>query len=344
MRESAFCKTGYRLLSEYRAQLIGVAMLWVMLYHAFPLTIPVHLLDAVKRMGYAGVDIMLFLSALGLAVSALRRPRPYGQYLVRRAARILPAFWLVTVPFYLWKLLTGRIALRSALLNLCFLGYWLHVPDSFNWFVPALVVYYLLAPLMILILVKSGRARDLVTVCAVAVGIAVCELIPRVSPGYTIDFFLRIPIFWVGLRLGFAVQEETPLDGKRLALWGAMLALGALYIYFRQFSAYYYFPVVYGFLLTTVPLCLLLCLLMRALPIRPLLWALGQIGRCSFEIYLLNATWFIEFDFFCALTGLRPAVYCLIGIPVNILLGIGVHYGLEALQNALRRHESKKKL
>ena len=325
---------GYSLLSSHRSELMGVAMLWIMLFHCFPLVIPVHFLDAVKRIGFAGVDIFLLLSAMGLTLSAISRPRRYGSYLVRRAGRILPAFYIVTVPFYLWKVLTGRIAVRSALLNLVFLGYFLDAPDHVNWYIPALLVFYLLAPLMILAVAKSGRARDIVTVCGCIVGVAVSELAARIGLGHLLDFLYRFPIFWVGVRLGFAVFEDKKLTLPRALFWLAMLAAGTLYIYYRQFLAFN-IAVIYGFIFTTVPLCLILALIFDKLPVCPLLWALRQIGGSSLEIYLINATWFIEFRFFSDLLRLPMDVYCLVGLPVNLLLGVALHCAIEAIRKRI---------
>ncbi len=330
-------RPGYIILSEYRSELMGAAMLWVMLYHCFPVVIPFFPLDAVKRLGYGGVDMFLFLSGMGLAVSSLKRRRSYGAYLARRVVRILPAFYIVAVPFILWKLLTGRIALKNALWSLTLLGYWLGTPDHFNWYVSGLLAFYLLAPLLILILAKAGRGRDLVILCAVLLDIALCELLMRVGLARLLDFFFRIPIFWIGIRLGFAVFEEKPLTRSGCLFWALLLVLGMLYIYFGRFSLVYYLSPNYGFILTTVPLCLLLCFLMKKLPLKPLWSLLALIGTCSLEIYLLNAAWFIQFDLFSRLLGVSPAVYCLIGVPVNLLAGVGLHFGTEALRKRLGR-------
>ena len=336
MENTPSSKTGYAILSDHRSQLMGIAMLWIMLYHAFPLTIPVPLLNSIKRNGYCGVDIFIFLSAMGQTLSSLKNPRPYGQTVWKRIARILPLYYFITVPFYLWKLLTGRIALKSVLLSLTFLGYWLNVPDHFNWYIPALLVFYLVQPLVLRAVPKRAVWRNIITVCVIVVSIALCEIFMRVNCTHLLDFFARIPIFWIGVLIGFAIYEKRPLDGKGIFFWALLFVLGALYIYCGQFSSYYYLCRTYGFILTTVPLCLFLCLLMKKLPIPPLLRFLDLVGQCTLELYLINATWFIEFDFFSALLGLSPAAYCLVGLPINLLLGIGLHF----LRTSLRKRLS----
>ena len=67
--------SGYGLLSQYRGELMGLAMLWVMLFHAYELRFGVFLLDSFKALGFAGVDIFLLLSGMGLYVSLSRTHR-----------------------------------------------------------------------------------------------------------------------------------------------------------------------------------------------------------------------------------------------------------------------------
>ena len=49
---------GYQLLSQYRSELMGIAMLWVMLFHAYEFHFGVPALDAVKQLGFGGVDML----------------------------------------------------------------------------------------------------------------------------------------------------------------------------------------------------------------------------------------------------------------------------------------------
>lgn len=71
--EQARAKTeqagGYQLLSRYRTELMGCAMLWVMLFHAYAFHFGVPVLDAVKELGFGGVDVFILLSGMGIYVS-----------------------------------------------------------------------------------------------------------------------------------------------------------------------------------------------------------------------------------------------------------------------------------
>ena len=57
------------LLSRYRSELMGIAMLGVMLFHCFHIRIDQPLLKAVREIGFCGVDIFIVMSGLGRYVS-----------------------------------------------------------------------------------------------------------------------------------------------------------------------------------------------------------------------------------------------------------------------------------
>lgn len=55
-------KTDFTFLSRYRGALMGVAILWIYLYHQGPIGIPGY--DQVVPIGWAGVEIFFLLSAI----------------------------------------------------------------------------------------------------------------------------------------------------------------------------------------------------------------------------------------------------------------------------------------
>lgn len=65
METKLLCASSYGLLSLYRSRLMGLAML----FHAYELKFGLLPLDAFKAAGFAGVDIFLLLSGMGLHVS-----------------------------------------------------------------------------------------------------------------------------------------------------------------------------------------------------------------------------------------------------------------------------------
>ena len=50
--------------------------------------------------GYGGVEIFLFLSGVGIALSLSKSPT-FMNFVFRRVSRILPAYWIILTFFYL---------------------------------------------------------------------------------------------------------------------------------------------------------------------------------------------------------------------------------------------------
>ena len=63
----------YKAFSQYRSELMGAAMLWVMLFHAYDLDLGLPLLNWGRAAGFGGVDIFILLSSMGLTMSLIRR-------------------------------------------------------------------------------------------------------------------------------------------------------------------------------------------------------------------------------------------------------------------------------
>ena len=160
---------GYSVLSKYRSELMGAAMLWVMLFHAADLTFPIPGLDLFRAAGFGGVDIFILLSAMGLSLSLSRLEQEYGAFLARRARRILPAYFVVMVPYTLFLILRGQAPLSALVWNSTLLAYWVHAPGAFNWYVSGILLFYVLAPWCFRRLRRS-RHRVLWTAGALCVG------------------------------------------------------------------------------------------------------------------------------------------------------------------------------
>ena len=93
-------KSSLSLLSSYRGALMGVAIIWVMLYHLGDIDVSV--IRVIFGVGYGGVDIFLFLSGFGLYFSLSKKENSLTRYYKKRFCRVLPEFWLyLLVLFFL---------------------------------------------------------------------------------------------------------------------------------------------------------------------------------------------------------------------------------------------------
>lgn len=315
-------RLSYGLLSQYRGELMGLAMLWIMLYHAFQWKPGWPPLAHIKEIGFCGVDVFLLLSALGVAMSLSRRHEGYGTYLKRRLTRVLPLYFLVTGCYGLALRLAGRTTLKTVAWTVSTLFYWVDRPHCFNWYIPALVGFYLIAPLAVKLLGKF-RWPGLM----VAVSWMVCFVIYHIREARGImenngGTVMRLPVFLLGLLLGLFIVKKQPLKLWHGAIW---LTLPLLTPLLTRLCTPYYIPTGFWFFLRVTPLCLGLSWLMSWLPAGGVRRVLREIGGSSLEIYLLNVIFVREYDLLAPLFPGVTAFY-LVTMPCNILLGIGLHY------------------
>ncbi len=329
-------KTEAHLISRYRSELMGVAMLWVMLFHCFYVSIDQPLLKAVKDIGFCGVDIFIVMSGMGQYVS-LTKSGKLKDYYSRRLLRILPAYWLVVGAYGLALRLLQRTSLTMVALNLSTLQYWLGVPGGFNWYVPALLVFYLLAPFYVRLL-RRCRGGILLTLCSFPVSFALARLSGELGVSYLTDFLYRLPAFAIGCLLGrFLTEERTGED--RALLWGGLGAFGLLLAYIRIKGLYY---ISYCYIVTAimVPLCVLLSLVLRRLP-EVVSRFLRLMGTYSLEIYLVNVIVTVEAESFARWLSIGYGVYYPVGFLVTVPLALVLHHALEP---GIKRLESWRKV
>lgn len=318
---------GYDVLSRYRSELMGFAMLWVLLYHAFYLELETPWLRGLRDFGFFGVDIFLFLSALGLSFSLSRRKQRYGAYLRRRLARVLPAYWLVTGLYGLALRLAGEASLRSVAWTMSTLFYWFQKPNYFNWYIPGLLAFYLLEPALTALLARCRR-RELLTAGLCLLAFPLYHLTQLHGLAHIGDVVQRLPVFFLGTLVGLDIAQGRALTPKRLWVWAALPFLAPAA---KSLAPPYYLPPCFSFAFGCVALCLLLAGAAAVLPKR-LARGLRRLGECSLEIYLLNVVFVREYGRLSAFLSLgnNHYIYYAVTVAANILLGIGLHYILKA--------------
>jgi len=306
---------------------MGLAILWVMLFHAYEFHFYVPLLDTVKEFGFAGVDIFILLSAMGLYVSHIRAGVSFSlpAFYRRRAIRILPTYWLVVGVYSLWLVLRRSIHWSAMLWSLSTLHYWFRIPDTFNWYVPALLAFYLLSPLCI-DLFRRCPCKGILTALMFPMSYGIYRLSIPLHLNYTEDFLCRIPAFALGLFMGHCLLTKQHFTSRHALCWSGGAVVGVLLAYLRMTNRFYINPCyIIGLLLG--PIVLLFAKGLDVLPSDFIRRCLRLLGEASFEIYLLNVIVTREFavlspylDF-----GPRHAFYYFIVYSGNILLGLCLH-------------------
>jgi len=327
----------YRVLSKYRAELMGVAMLWVMCFHAWDLDLGLGWLNRFRAAGFGGVDMFVLLSSVGLVSSLSTRRTEYGAFLRRRASRILPAYFLVMVPYTIFLILHDGAPWSALVWNGTLLYYWVRSPGAFNWYVAGAMIFYALTP-PLLARLRRAKRREAATAAGILLLLLLCQWLMQEGWWQYMDVFYRLPVLLLGLLIGLYVLDDRPVTARAAAFWGVCLALGLAYtrlLYPLNDRQPIFFPLAHAFLLTTVPALLALCLLFEKLP---LLAAprrvLRLIGGSSLEIYLLNVSVFSQTALLRRLVSFGPSnrFYYLVMFLVNIALGCLLHRAVEALR------------
>ncbi|MBQ6677273.1 MAG: acyltransferase [Clostridia bacterium] len=209
-------------INKYRGVIMGVAALMIFLFHHWtvitPSVFPNHptlgrvSLFAVTH-GHAGVDIFFLLSGIGLVWAADKSS--VGRFYIRRIKRVYIPFLICYAVLFL---LTGQSFLR-----------WLQVVNGYTflfenmysvlWFVPAVLILYLLFPLYNFLL-KKLRFTVLVTVAAIGIWY-LCSLLPIRYDLY--GFYNRIPVFLIGVMLGRLEKDGKFPKSKLFYLAGPVL-------------------------------------------------------------------------------------------------------------------------
>lgn len=317
----------YSILSKYRTELMGVAILWVMLFHSFDLNMGLTLLEWVRAAGFGGVDIFILLSSMGLVMSLARREQSYSAFMARRAGRVLPAYYLVMVPYTLFQVLTRGAPLSALLWNAALLYYWVRPAGAFNWYVAGSMSFYAITPFCFRRL-RASRRRECLTAAGVLLGLVIGRVLMVDGYWYSMDLVFRLPIFCLGLLLGFYVLEDRRLGTRDILFWCVWLGLGVLYLLtMGKGPNADYRPLCYLFLFTTVPMCFAICWGFERLPLG---WAqrfFRLLGRHSLEIYLLNVSLFSEVTLLRRFVSFGPSnrLYFLLSYAANIALAVALH-------------------
>lgn len=275
---------------RFRSELMGAAMLFVILFH-----VALDRGDAfygLRRLGNVGVDIFLFLSGVGLWYSWSKTPS-LRHFYRRRLVRIIPTWLVCATAFYLPDYLGAR-RYSTSLLDL--LGditinwdFWLHDELTF-WYVPAIMLLYLLAPWYMRLIQRWSIYR-----WSVVLMISWCVMVQWVLPihhavGHLEIFWSRVPIFFLGINCGEQIRTGRTLESEAMWLIVATFVMtGGTCLYLEQVR-HGHFPLFVERMLYipfTVSIVILLSRLFRRMPE----WvnrSFRFVGALSLQAYLIH--------------------------------------------------------
>lgn len=219
-----------------RTELMGVAILLVLLYHLYCASYH-HEGLKVFQYGFIGVDFFMVLSGYGLCFAY--KKYDIKRFFLRRFVRILPLFWIQALVYVVSIILLHRfnVAVFSDktidvwLLVKIFTTYsfWEGGDQFFNWYVSAILFLYLIFPLFLYV-ARKMRVFAFVLVCIFAY-----LTLSLFQVEWQLDCFVsRIPMFMFGILCYKDINCKGKIESMLLVsvfFWVLLTAYGQSVFY-----------------------------------------------------------------------------------------------------------------
>ena len=176
------------LLSKYRNEIMGMAILWIMFFH-LGLPPQLHIFHFISTIGYTGVDMFVLLSGFGIYFSLSKELSLINWY-KKRLVRIIPIWLFFTVllffccnpeHYHFFSFQFGELIGRT----------W--------WFMPFILSAYIAAPMFYWV-VRKGRDILLLTILGILCIMLIYEMIN--IKNVILDLSLpRYLVFLIGMKL-----------------------------------------------------------------------------------------------------------------------------------------------
>lgn len=272
-----------------RNEIFGFAALWIVLFHVRD-NIGMgwfrgsYLLEALLSVGNCGVDIFLFLSAVGLCRSV--QTHSAKAFYKNRLLRLCVPYLITAVPYFVWyDFCLAKDGLWQFLLDVSTVSFWLEPARYPVWYVSFVLILYALYPLIHHVDEKSRhRATAALILAAVLTEI---WLLKNGSVVYTNAerALSRIPVFLLGVILAPRV-----LEGKQIPMYQVILAFAAGICSFLMVVRLRLPLIVDRYLYGILAICFVIVFsfVKKQIPAKSFLRWFAWLGSISFEIYVVH--------------------------------------------------------
>ena len=258
---------------------MGWSILWIMMLH-FTFT-QIKPLGFIAQYGFAGVEIFMLVSGLGLFYS-LHSNHNIIQFYKKRLLRIFPTYYILGI-FASFLLFHDNII--DYLYRYSTVGFWAG-GLYWEWYIPSIVILYLLSPLFKYILDK--RYFILLFCIGVSILVITYYIICQRNILDRVHFFFvyRIPAFILGMVCAYWIKNNISTK-----YYYAFLIAGIpIFCYFfpqhHQLSNYKYFSLLFLLPFFTLLFIVISKYIKKYNPI------IRAIGNASLEIYLVQSILF----------------------------------------------------
>lgn len=210
----------FNILSQYRNEIYGLCILWIMLFHGY--LSDVYYFENVPVLKYfglyleygnMGVEVFLLLSGICLYFSYIKNPSPI-RFIKKRLARLFPPVIVISGSYWMWCWFRGEMKLRRVLFSVSTLKFWF-TGDGRIWFVSLILLCYMLYPYIYGYIFEKENRTFLRTLVMIGIVVALTVLImlnEKESYNKIEIAITRLPAFIVGCWMGKLVYEKKEIS------------------------------------------------------------------------------------------------------------------------------------
>ncbi len=321
----------WKKIMSYRREVFGILALWIVFYHVYMFNwiprsnIVFTVASYFIGKGRCGVDLFLFLSAIGLNFSMSKNDTK--TFYINRLKKIVPCYLICVIPYFIWYDLIyksgGGIQL---LLNVSSLNYWIVGNDFPLWFVSFILAAYLVYPL---IHKADKKTKHISTIVIMAIFIAL-EWFLYLSENPMFEKYelslSRIPIFLFGVLVVKWVNSDREIKIPEICL-----------VFLLAIASYYFSMKTEHLILRRYSegiFCICLMMIYAFIRNFGILNILGSIfsflGGISLEIYMVHVLIFFKFwnsfdNWDCLPWPLWYIIVPVVSIPIAKLVSVSAN-------------------
>lgn len=242
-------RMSWGIFSKYKLELYGTAILWIMLLHGLVRVAPASLdksfsfLTQIIKHGYFGVEIFLFLSGICLFFS-MNKNDDISEFYKKRIIRIIVPYFLITGSYWFGTCVIWKHDILRFIGNITQFTFWFG-NVHFAWFIGAILVLYLIYPLIYHLFLKDKSNRySLISILLSCITMYIICFALDHGPFILREWFketeialTRFPVFFLGCYFGKLVYENKEISPN----WLLSTFLGGVVGVFYLFNN---FPVV----------------------------------------------------------------------------------------------------
>lgn len=293
-------KITWNLLSKYRSELFGFAIISIIIFHYFEDLNATNISGILKvftkgyiwLIGSIGVEIFIFLSGLGLYYS-LRKQFNISRYIYNRVERtIIPYliyggfFWIVV------DIILSKRYIKNFLYDYSLLSFWID-GNKHLWFVAFIIVIYIIFPYIYILFVrqnsKTQKRNFIFLICTMylLVLITILKIFPSFFQNTEIAL-TRVPVFVLGLYYGEKCYEKVEFSKVDILFLLFSLLLRGVSIFDGSGNIPIYWRIRIG-IYSILIMCVFVVFL-DTISCDLLNQTLRAVGKYSYELYLTTVT------------------------------------------------------